>query len=181
MLKACGLHFSVEPSGVDEEALSTQLQGLSPGELAVALAQAKASAVSKNHPQAYVIGADQICCLDGTIFSKPGTLENAEKQLRALAGRKHQQHCGAVILHNGKLVWQKAQEATLTMRPLSHDSIRAYLTEDKPLSSCGSYKFESLGRHLFSAADGDHDVIKGLPLLPLLNALHELGVISLAT
>lgn len=179
MLRACGLTFSVEPSGVDEEALSAECKTMPVDEHALTLARAKAMAVAQAHPDAYVIGADQICCMDGEIFSKPGSYENAQAQLARLQGKTHQQHVGCVIAHHGKIVWERADAASLAMRPLDADAIRAYIAADAPLSSCGSYKFESLGRHLFSKAEGDHDVIKGLPLLPLLAALHDLRVISL--
>lgn len=179
MLKACGLTFSVEPSGVDEEALSATLKHGPVDVHALALAKAKALAVAQNHADAYVIGADQICCLGTRIFSKPGTFDAAEAQLAELQGRTHQQHVGCVIAHGGKIIWQHSAAASLTMRALNAEAIHAYVGADAPLSSCGSYKFESLGRHLFTKAEGDHDVIKGLPLLPLLTALHELKVIGL--
>ena len=180
MLKACGLTFSVEPSGVDEEAISAGLGDAPPAQHALALARAKALAVSPAHPDAYVIGADQLCCLGARVFSKPGSYEAAEAQLAALQGRTHHQHVGCVLARGGAVVWEYAAAAALTMRPLGHDAIRAYVAADAPLASSGSYKFESLGRHLFTAVEGDHDVIKGLPLLALLNALHERRVIALA-
>lgn len=179
MLRACGLTFSVAPSGVDEEALSATCNDLSIAEHALTLARAKALAVAASNPNAYVIGADQICCLGTTIFSKPGSYEKAEAQLTMLQGKTHQQQVGCVIAHQGKIVWERADAASLTMRPLGKQEIHAYVAADAPLSACGSYKFESLGRHLFSAVEGDHDVIKGLPLLPLLAELHALRVISL--
>lgn len=180
MLKACGLTFSVEISGVDEEAISATLADATPPQHALALARAKALAVAKSHPDAYVIGADQLCCLGSQIFNKPGTYDKAEAQLAQLAGKTHHQHCGCVIARGADMVWECTAEAALTMRALSKEEIRAYIAADAPLASCGSYKFESLGRHLFRSAEGDHDVIKGLPLLPLLAELHARGVIALA-
>lgn len=179
MLKACGLTFSVEPSGVDETALSATLKHLPTDQHAVALASAKALSVSKTHAGAYVIGADQICCLGDEVFHKPGTYDNAEAQLAKLAGRTHHQHSGVVIAHNNEVIWQHVGIAALTMRALTKDQIRGYVGDDAPLASCGSYKFESLGRHLFTHVEGDHDVIKGLPLLPLLAELHARGIIAL--
>ena len=179
MLKSCALTFSVEPSGVDEVALSATCRGMGVGEHALTLARAKARAVAATHPDAYVIGADQICCLGDTIFSKPGSFDAAQAQLQQLQGRTHQQHVGCVIAHGDTIVWETASAASLTMRPLSAAEIHTYIGADAPLNACGSYTFESLGRHLFSAVEGDHDVVKGLPLLALLSALHELKIISL--
>ena len=179
MLKSCGLTFSVEPSGVDEEALSQTCENMTVDEHALTLARAKALSVAKAHPEAYVIGADQICCLNGQIFSKPGTFDAAEAQLAMLQGKAHQQHVGCVVARGDRIVWEQAAVASLTMRALSKNDIHAYIGADAPLVSCGSYKFESLGRHLFSYVEGDHDVIKGLPLLALLAALHEQKIIAL--
>ncbi len=179
MLKACGLTFSVEPSGVDEEALSATCKGVSVAEHALTLARAKALSVARSHPDAYVIGADQICCLGERIFSKPGSFDAAEAQLADLQGKTHQQQVGCVIARGATIVWETSALASLTMRALSAEEIHAYIGADAPLNSCGSYKFESLGRHLFTKAEGDHDVIKGLPLLALLTALHELKIIGL--
>lgn len=180
MLKSTGLHFSVEPSGVDEDALKLTTHHLPVGERALALAHAKALAVSIAHPDAYTIGADQMCALGDTIFDKPGSYVNAEAQLAQLAGHTHTQHCGVVLARGEEIIWQHHYSADLTMRPLTPEEISAYVAADAPLSSCGSYKFESLGRHLFAHVDGDQDVIKGLPLLPLLQQLHLHGVIALA-
>ncbi len=180
MLKAVGLTFSVEPSGVDEEMLQQSVQHLPVPEQALTLARAKTLHVAQQNPDAYTIGADQMCVLGDRIFSKPGTLENAEAHLTALAGKTHQQHCGTVLAKGDKILFEIAAVANLHMRPLTAADIRAYVTADQPTASCGAYKFEALGRHLFSAVEGDQDVIKGLALLPLLNALHAHKVIALA-
>lgn len=180
LLKAAGLTFSVEPSGVDEDALAATLQHLQLPDRARALARAKAISVGKHHPNAYTIGADQICALGDEIFHKPGTHENACNQLARLSGKTHHQHCGVVLAHGGHVVWEYSEMATLTMRRLTPAEIHAYVGADAPLAACGAYHFESLGRHLFSEVIGDHDVIKGLPMVTLLARLHALRVISLA-
>lgn len=179
MLKACGLQFSVSVSGVDEAALKPTLADKPLPQQALALAAAKALAVSADQPDAYVIGADQICAIDGQILSKPGSYDRAEAQLKQLAGRTHQQHCAVVIAHHGAVVWKHTATVQLTMRPLDDAAIRAYVGADAPLSSCGSYKFEGLGRHLFTQVEGDFDTVQGLPMLPLLNALHTMKLIGL--
>ena len=181
MLKAVGLTFSVVPSGVDEDTIKTGQAVDGIPALALALARAKTLAVSASHPHAYVIGADQLCVHRGRILSKPGSYERAEAQLANLAGDTHQQHCGVVLARDGEILWEHAAAAHLTMRGLTAEDIRAYVAADAPLSSCGAYKFEALGRHLFATVDGDHDVIQGLALVPLLAELHARGVIGLAS
>ena len=180
LLKSVGLTFSVAPSGVEEDAVKASLADASIAELAVGLARAKTLAVSTAYPDAYTIGADQLCVLDGRIFSKPGSYERAEAQLAELAGKTHEQHCGIALVKGSEILWTYHEKAALTVRPLTPQEIKAYVAADAPLASCGAYKFEGLGRHLFSAVTGDHDVIQGLALVPLLTELHRLGAIALA-
>lgn len=179
LLREVGLRFSVVPSGVDEDALKVTLATLPVAEKALALAKAKALFVSRQNPDALTIGADQICSLGETIYDKPGSYQKAEAQLAELAGKTHLQTNGLVITKGDDVLWSHASQATLTLRPLTAPSIKAYVAADAPLSSCGAYKLESLGRHLFSAIEGDHDVVKGLALIPLLTELHQMGAISL--
>lgn len=179
MLKAVGLTFSVVPSGVEEDEIKARMQGAAFSEIAAALAAAKTLAVSKNHPDALTIGADQICVLAGKALSKPGSYERAESQLAELSARPHEQHCAMTLARGDEILWQCHAVATLTVRPLTPEEIRAYVAADAPLQSCGAYKFEGLGRHLFSEVKGDHDVIQGLALVPLLTELHKLGAIRL--
>lgn len=181
MLKAVRLTFSVIPSGVEEDAIKAQHKAAAIPELAMVLARAKTLEVSRKNPDAYTVGADQICAHENTMLSKPGSYEKAAAQLRALSGSTHQQHSAVVLAKGDQVLWAYVATATLTMRPLSDAEIAAYITADAPLGSCGAYKFEGLGRHLFSAVEGDHDVIQGLPLVPLLAQLHAKNIISLAS
>ncbi|MFZ4541828.1 MAG: Maf family protein [Rickettsiales bacterium] len=180
MLKSVGLNFSVIPSGVDEEAIKNELKAAPIAELAQALARAKTLSVSMNNPDAYTIGADQICEVGGTILSKPGSYERAEVQLAGLAGKAHTQHCAMTLARGEEIIWEHHETASLTMRSLSAEEIHAYVAVDAPLASCGAYKFEGLGRHLFASVVGDHDVVQGLALVPLLAQLHTRGIITLA-
>ena len=180
MLKAVGLTFSVEPSGVEEDTIKAAMKDAPITELATALARAKALAVSARHPDAYTIGADQICVHQGKPVSKPGSYERAEAQLASLAGNIHQQHCAMTLAKGNDIIWEFHDVAELTMRSLSAADIRTYVAADAPLSSCGAYKFEGLGRHLFSTVTGDHDVIQGLALVPLLSQLHKIGAVTLS-
>lgn len=180
MLRGVGLTFSVVPSGVDEDIIKQQLKDAPIAERALALAKAKAMYVSKDYPNHLTIGADQMCALDGEVIDKPGSYPNAEAQLARLSGCTHQQVSAVVLTRGEELVWSHVGTARLTMRALTPEEISAYVADDAPLQSCGAYKFESLGRHLFAAIEGDNDTIQGLPLIPLLAELHRLGAISLS-
>jgi septum formation protein len=180
MLKSVGLTFSVEPSGVEEDIIKQAMTDAPIPELALALARAKTLSVSSRHPDALTIGADQICVFNGKPVSKPGTYEKAEAQLATLSGHVHQQHCAMTVAKGDQVVWEFHAMAELTMRRLSTADIRAYVAADSPLASCGAYKFEGLGRHLFSDVTGDHDVVQGIALVPLLSQLHTLGAIALS-
>lgn len=180
MLKSVGLQFSVVPSGVDETALKDTMADQSIAEQAITLARAKAFSVSDQYPDHITIGADQICALGDDILSKPKTKDNAIAQLSKLSANTHQQYSGICLAKGAETIWEACETADLTMREMTESEIESYIQQDQPLHSCGSYKFESLGRHLFKSVKGDHDVIKGLPLTSLLFMLHQHNIISIS-
>ncbi len=180
MLKSVGLKFSVIPSGVEEDTIKAAMKDAPIPALAQALARAKTLSVSSAHPEGYTIGADQICALENRILSKPGSYERAEAQLAELSGRTHQQHCAVTLAQGDAVLWEFHAVATLTLRTLTAAEIKAYVAADAPLASCGAYKFEGLGRYLFANVEGDHDVIQGLALVPLLAELQQRGVVRLS-
>lgn len=179
MLRNLGLTFSVVPSGIDEESLKTKNAHQPIPKRALALAQAKALSVATQYPAHLTIGADQMCEFSGNILSKPITYDKAEAQLAMLAGNTHYQHSAVVLARGSDILFSFTATASLSMRHLSDAEISAYVAADAPLTSCGSYKFEAMGRHLFSSITGDNDTIQGLPLVPLLNALHSHGGVVL--
>ncbi len=179
MLKAVGLRFSVMPSGVDEAELKNQMMGQDLPTQAQMLARAKARSVAQQHPESITIGADQICELAGEALSKPGTHDKAEAQLARLSGQTHWQHSAVCLMRGEELLWEHCASAALSMRVMTENEIKAYVHYDQPLHSCGSYKYESMGRHLFSRVEGDADVIKGLPLTALLLTLYSHSILSM--
>lgn len=181
MLKSAGLKFSVAPSNVDENAIKTAHaeDHSDPYRLATGLARAKAQNVAPAYPEHITIAADQICECEGHIFDKPETRERAQAQLAALAGKTHRQISGCCLARGGEILWEFQASALLTMRVLSEEEIARYIEADMPLKSCGAYHYEALGKHLFTRIEGSEDVIKGLPLQPLIAQLHEMGAIAL--
>lgn len=181
VLRGAGLTFTQVRSPADEDAIKASLlaERIAPRDLADALAEAKAVAVSATAP-GWVIGADQVLDLEGRVFDKPVDLEGAGSHLRALSGRTHRLHSAVVLATGGSVVWRHVESPRLTVRPLSEETIAAYLAAAGPevCNSVGAYQLEGLGSHLFSKIEGDYFSILGLPLLALLGQLRELGVVQ---
>ncbi|MDD9898799.1 MAG: Maf family nucleotide pyrophosphatase [Candidatus Melainabacteria bacterium] len=177
MLERAGWSFRQEKSSLDEDELKLKLKDLGLKELGLELAKAKAQGVSKKFPDAYVIGADQICELDGKVFDKPGSPENCIKHLSELSGKTHIQHCCACVYLNDKLVQEFYQQAVLTMRNLSKEEILDYVELEQPLHSAGSYMFERNGHKLFAKVEGKEETILGLPLGQLRDFLAQQGIL----
>ena len=170
-----GIDFKVIPAELDERAIQ-QASGLSaPGEIAAHLARAKAFAVSSRQPGGLVVGADQTLALGTAPFRKPAGRMQAAEQLRALAGRSHELHSAVAVARDGKILFEQAATARMTMRQLGEAEIEAYLDQagEAVMTSVGAYQLEGLGVHLFERIEGDHFTILGLPLLPLLAFLRS--------
>lgn len=182
LMRNGGLTIDVDPANVDERAVEAPLleAGFPPEDLASVLAEAKANDVSARRPGDLVIGADQILAFEGERRTKPDDMEAARRQLLAFSGKTHELLSAVVISKGGEAIWRHVSTARLTMRTLSPGFIGHYLAEagDDVLSSVGAYQLEGLGLQLFEKIDGDYFTILGLPMLPLLAQLRELGVIE---
>lgn len=180
MLKGAGLTFEVVPAVVDEVGLREHLlaEGAPLSEVAGLLAEVKARAVSRSHPGALVIGADQILLLGHEVFEKPGDIQNARQTLQHLRGKTHELISAVTLVHNGDTVWQGSDAARLTMRDFSREFLEDYLEAegDAVLSCVGAYRLEGPGAQLFERVEGDYFTILGLPLLQLLGVLREAGI-----
>ena len=178
ILEEAGITFEVIASEVDEEELKKSFSSNNFKDYCLALAKAKALDVSNKQKKAYVIGSDQICCYEDEIFSKPLTKENCFKTLSKLSGNTHYQNCGISICKDGKEIWSHYAQAALTMKLLSDLEIKDYIDKDEPFMACGAYRFESLGKNLFSSTQGDETTIQGLTLYPILKFLGSKKVIA---
>lgn len=182
MLRAAGLDPTPIAPRVDEVTIRDALtaEGASPRDIADALAEMKARKVAEKHPDALVLGCDQVLALDRQIFAKPETPDDARAQLRTLRGKTHKLLSAAVVYENAEPVWRHVSEARLTMHNLSDAYLDDYVHRnwESIRHSVGSYKVEEEGVRLFSALSGDHFTILGLPLLPLLAWLGNRGMIA---
>jgi len=181
VLGAAGVPFEAVGSGVDEDAAKARLleRGHGPRGVAARLAEAKALAVSVARPDAIVIGADQTLDLDGVLFDKVETLDQAGARLRQLRGKSHRLHCAVVAAQGGVAVWRHDESPRLSMREASDAFIDAYLSRHGAglLGSVGCYQLENDGAQLFDEIDGDYFAILGLPLTPVLNLLRQKGAL----
>ena len=182
MLEAAGVDLDVVPAEIDERAVEQTLEGsgATPEDLAQVLAEAKALEVSERQPGRLVLGCDQTLTLDNELFHKPEDMEDARRHLLKLSGRTHQLSSAAVLARNGAALWRHVGIARLTMRRLEPAFIGRHLARVGPmaLNSVGAYQIEGEGIQLFEKIEGDHFTIVGLPLLPLLDELRELGAID---
>jgi septum formation protein len=182
VLAGAGVAFEAVSPGVDETAIKDSLlaEGLSPRDVADALAEAKAVKVSLKRP-GLVIGADQTLDFEGRLVDKADTVEQARVRLKELRGKTHKLHCAMVVARDGRPIWREVVTSTLRMRPFSDAYLDAYLERNAPgvLSSVGCYQLEGEGVQLFDRIDGDYFAILGLSLIPLLDLLRRHGAVPL--
>jgi len=176
LIERLGIAFEAAAPLCDEEALKRP--GLSPRELALMLARAKALSLSPSHTGAYILGSDQLVDLDGKVLGKPHTVEGAIAQLESMRGRSHQLITAMALVTPSGEIEEHLDVHTLTMRDLSDESLARYVKRERPLDCAGSYKIESGGIALFERIEGaDFTAITGLPLMALTAMLRTHGFV----
>jgi septum formation protein len=180
VLDGAGVAYEAVGSGVDEDAAKAGLlaKKANPRQIAEALAEDKALAVSVGRPE-LVIGADQTLEFQGQLYDKVETVADARERLKLLRGKPHMLHSAVVVAQGGAAVWRETQSATLRMRDFSDAFLEDYLAAEgeAALGSVGCYRLEGLGVQLFSKIEGDYFTILGLPLMGLLDLLRRRGVL----
>ena len=177
MLAAAGVAFRAVPADLDERAVEAGLGDARPGAVALALAEAKALAVSRAQAGVLVLGSDSLVTVEGRRFDKPADREDAASHLRFFSGKAMQLHSAAALARDGAVLFAHGDMATLSVRELSQAFIAAYLEEEWPdVGNCvGVFRIEGRGVQLFEAIAGDRFTVLGMPLLPVLGALREFG------
>ncbi|MGR9297879.1 Maf-like protein [Rhizobium leguminosarum] len=182
LMENAGLAFEAHAARIDERAVEAPLEraGVRPDAVALVLARAKAEEVSSRFPDSLVIGSDQTMSLGDRVFHKPKDMADAASHLQALSGVTHRLNSAVAIVSDGVVLWEHPAHAELTMRPLTAEFIARHLARvgEKALSSVGAYQLEGQGIQLFEKIEGDYFTILGLPMLPLLQKLRELGAID---
>ena len=174
LLERLRIPFSVTAPNVDETPQASE----TPRQLALRLALAKAKAVAAAHPQAVVIGSDQVADLAGHPLGKPGEHARAVQQLRQMRGQTviFQTALAVVCLATGFEQVDLA-EVRVVFRDLSDDEIEAYLQAEMPYDCAGSAKSEGLGIALLESIDNDDPTaLVGLPLIRTARLLRQAGV-----
>ena len=179
LLRRLGLPFTAVSPAVDE----MPLPGERPAETAVRLAETKARAVAQRHPEALIVGSDQVAELHGEPIGKPRDPAHALELLRSMRGRTVVFHTAVALFNPRTNVCHKALvDAVSTFRPLDDAALRAYLAREKPFDCAGAVRSEGLGIALFTRiASDDPSALIGLPLIRLVDLLEAEGVHPLPT
>ena len=180
MLDAAGVAYQAMPAALDERALEAGLVGAGAGDVAVALAEAKALAVSALNPGALVLGSDSLVEVAGRRFDKPASLADAADHLRFFSGKVMQLHSAAALARDGQVLWRHGECAVLSTRALSEQFIEQYLAAEWPsVAGCvGVFRIEAIGVQLFERIEGSHFTVLGMPLLAVLAALRVHGELA---
>lgn len=181
LMQGAGLVFDMVPAHVDEDAIKASLkaEGATAAQCAETLAEFKAGTVSQRHPEALVIGADQMLECDGSWFDKPKDVAGGRAHLLHLRDKTHVLPTSVTVALNGTSIWHHTAQPRLTVRPFTDAFLDNYLAAvgSAVTSSVGAYQLEGRGAQLFSRIEGDFFTILGLPLLELLGFLREHGVV----
>ena len=174
MLDAAGIEYEAVKPDVDESAVKERLSDAS--DIAAELAAAKACSVAGD---GWVIGSDSVVSVDSRLFDKPRDRSEAAEHLRFFSGKTMLLTSAVALARDGRLDWHHVESARLEVRPLSAQFIVDYLDAEWPEVgyTVGVFRLEARGVQLFSSIEGDHFTILGMPLIPLLGALRDRGLL----
>ena len=164
--------FLTDSPEVDETVLPAE----TPENLTIRLAKAKAMAVHAKHPDAFVIGSDQVADLNGTILGKPHTKERAFEQLMSMQGQTVRFLTALCIVNPEGQTFEAMVPTTVVMKTLKPETVRAYIDIEEPLNCAGAAKIEKLGVALMkSVTSEDPTALIGLPLIKTISLLAQAG------
>ncbi len=170
-------HVAIRPD-VNEAALKAGQTDAS--WIALALAKAKAIDVSGGRANEWVIGSDSVVSVGQGLFDKPRNRGEAAEHLRFFSGKTLVLTSAVALARDGTVDWSHAESAELHVRHLSSEFIEAYLAAEWPeVGNCvGVFRMEGPGVQLFDEVEGSYFTILGMPLIPLLGALRERGLLQ---
>jgi septum formation protein len=171
LLEEVGLSCEVVVPGVDEAAITAD----TPVQTAICRAIAKAESVAQDHPDAVVIGADQVIHLDGQTIGKPADAADWLAQLQALRGRTHQLSTAVAIVASGQTEHFHVDTLVSFRSDLTDAELRAYVAHGEARGCAGGYMVEKRGAWLVERIDGDWLNVVGMPVLELITRLRARG------
>ncbi len=182
MLREAGVEIEILMPAIDENEVkaSFRMEGADVIDTAIALAETKAMAISRQRDGRHVLGADQMLECENIWFDKPADMPEARAQLKALRGRRHHLVSAAVLVKDGERLWHHVDRAELVMRDFSDAFLERYLETvgEAVITSVGAYHLEGPGAQLMAQVRGDFFTVLGLPLLPVLAILREHGMLQ---
>ena len=177
LLKQMGFNFEVIPSRVAEDFI----QGESPQEHVLRLAEAKALEIGSQHPAQWVIGADTVVYVDGIILGKPKNRNEAMGMLQRLNGKEHSVVTGISVHHieekKGDL---EAVQTTVKIKNLTPVEMEWYVQSGEPFDKAGGYAIQGIGSFMVESIHGSYTNVVGLPLCELMQMLVRLGALSIS-
>jgi septum formation protein len=177
LLRELGVSFSVLAADLDERPLPGELPGPHVRRLALAKARAVARKLAPGCGARWVLGADTVVVLDGSILGKPRDAVDAQKMLARLSGRSHEVLTGvALVPVAGGRSRTSVVRSRVEMRPFDEPAIRRYVAGGEPLDKAGAYAVQGRGRHLIARVSGSRTNVIGLPLERLRRMLTAAGV-----
>ena len=174
MLDAAGVDYRAMGSEVDEDAIKGRLSDAN--EIASKLAAAKAMSIGGDD---WAIGSDSVVGVANRLFDKPCDRNQAVEHLRFFSGKAMKLTSAVALARDSKLDWCHVETTTLQVRPLSDAFIADYLDAEWPEVgyTVGVFRLEGRGVQLFEKIEGDYFTILGMPLIALLGALRERGLL----
>ena len=178
LLEKAGLEFSVIPSSFDENSVKCS----SPAVYVRQLAECKARDISEQNPDNWVIGADTIVLIDGTILGKPGTRTEARTMLKSLSGKTHQVLTGyCICCHRIGRLFSDTVKTEVRFKKLTKGEIDWYLNSGEPFDKAGAYAIQGIGTFLVKRINGSYTNVVGLPVCEVVDYLIKENVIELTS
>jgi septum formation protein len=177
LLMQMGLDFEVIPSKVFEDFIQAEF----PRDHVIRLAEAKAREVAAKFPDRWVVAADTIVCINGSVLGKPKGREEAVEMLRRLSGQEHRVLTGFSVCHLEKGRSDKeAVQTAVRMKPLTPAEMEWYVQTGEPFDKAGGYAIQGIGSFMIESIQGSYTNVVGLPLCELVQMLNRLGAITIS-
>ena len=177
LLRQLGFEFDILPSEIDEDLI----QGEPPHEHVIRLAEAKALDIGCRYPDRWIIAADTVVFVNGSILGKPRNEDEAFEMLSRLSGQEHFVLSGFSVHHFGKEKGaHQAVQTAVKVKPLTPVEMKWYVNTGEPFDKAGGYAIQGIGSFMIESICGSYTNVVGLPLCELIETLDRLGAITLS-